>query len=240
MAKIALLDACIYVEGYDFTSDSNSAVLTMEVDQLDATTFGNDGWKGVTGGLKTTSFQLGGIFDNANKAADAQSFSGLGDSGKLAIFSASEVETHPAYMWKGAKTNYSHGGNVGEVYPFSLTMSGADQYGVARGQLAKTRGNVNATGLLGSVLSLGAPVEGERVFAGIQVFSAGTTLTAEIQSDSSSGFASPTTRGTIGPITAAGGYFLAIDGPFSGETHWRVNVSAITGTFDVAAFLAVD
>lgn len=239
MAKIALLNACIYVEGYDFTSDLNSAVLTAEVDALRADTFGGDGWSEVTGGLKTTSFELGGYFDNANKSADAESFTGLGDSGKLVIFSASEVETHPAYMWKGAKTAYAHGGQVGEVYPFNLTMSGADRYGVARGQLAKTRGNVSATGILGSVLSLGAPAAGQRVYAGIQVFSAGTTMTAEIQSDSASNFASPTTRGTLGPITAKGGYFTTIDGPFSGETHWRLNLSAITGTFNVAAFLAV-
>lgn len=237
MAKIALLDACIYVEGYDFTSDSNSAILTADVDTLDATTFGGSGWKEVTGGLKNTSFELGGVFDKANKNADAESFSGLGDSGKLAMMSAAEVNTHPAYMWRGAKTNYASGGSAGELAAFNLTMSGADKYGVARGQFAKVRGSQSATGVAGSVLSLGAPTSDQRVFAGIQVFSVGTTITAQLQSDTGSGFASPTTQGTLSAITAKGGYTVALDGPFTGETHWRWNISAITGTFDIAAFI---
>ncbi len=239
MTKIALLDACIYVEGYDFTSDSTSAVLNAEVEQLDATTFGGSGWKEVTGGLRTTSFEVGGVLDLANKNADAESFGDLGNSGKLAMYSAAEVETHPGYMWKTTKTNYDIGGATGELAAFTLAMNGADRYGVIRGQIAKARGTVNATGVLGSVLSLGAPTSDQRIFAGLQVFSPGTTITVQLQSDSASNFASPTTQGTIGPITTKSGTLLVVDGPKSGETHWRLNISAITGSFNVAGFIGI-
>jgi hypothetical protein len=239
MPKIALLDACVYIEGYDFTGDAKSAMLSPDVDTLDATTFGGNGWKEVTGGLKTTSFEMGGVFDQANKNADFEAFTGLGDSGKLAMFAASEVETQPGYMWKGTKTAYDLGGSVGDLFPFNLKMEGADRYGVIRGPIAKVRGNAAATGVVGSVLNLGAPIAGQRVYVGLQVFSAGTTLTAKLQSDTASNFPSSTDRGTLGPITTKGGYFLAVDGPFSGETHWRLNISAITGTFNLAAIIAV-
>ena len=109
-----------------------------------------------------------------------------------------------------------------------------------RGQLAKAKGNVSATGQLGSVLNLGAPTSTQYVYATLHVFSAGATITVEVQSDSSAGFGTPTTRGTIGPITARGGTWMTrVAGPFAAETHWRMNVSAVTGTHSVAGAIAV-
>ena len=51
----------------------------------------------------------------------------------------------------------------------------------------------------------------------------------------------PVPRATIGPVTARGATWLArVAGPFVAETHWRLNISAITGTFQVAGWIAVD
>ena len=238
MPKIALVDAFVYVDGFDFTGVSNSANLTPEVDQLDSTTFGGSGWKEVSGGLKTSSFEGAGYFEQLDKAVDKELFDALGSSEKLAMFGASEVATQPGYMWRGTQAAYNLGGAIGELAAWNMTLGGADRYGVIRGQLAKARGSHSATGVVGSVLSLGAIPSGKRVFLGVQVFAPGTTVTLKLQSDDASGFASATDRGTLGPITAKGGYLLAVDGPIT-DTHWRVNASAITGTFDLAAFVGV-
>ena len=238
MAKIPLVDAFVYVEGFDFTGLSNQGQLTPEVEQLDATTFGGSGWKEVSGGLKTTQFEGAGYFEQLDKAVDKELYDSLGSSGKLAMFGASEVATQPGYMWRGAQSAYNVGGAVGELAAWNMTLAGADKYGVIRGQLAKARGSHAGTGVVGSVLSLGTVPAGKRVYFGVQVFTAGTTITLQLQSDDASGFASATTRGTLGPITAKGGYFLAVDGPFT-DTHWRVNASAITGSFDIAAFVGI-
>jgi hypothetical protein len=144
-------------------------------------------------------------------------------------------------MAQCAKLKYSTFGDVGDLMPYALDLSGSNTVGMVRGQVAKAKGSVAATGVLGSVLNLGAPIAGQYVYAVLHVFGTpGTTITVQVQSDDSSGFASATTRGTIGPITTAGGTWLArVAGPFSGETHWRMNVSAITGTFTVAGAIGV-
>lgn len=238
MPKLAFVDAFIYVNGFDFTGLSNTAQLTPDVETLDATTFGGDGWKEVAAGLRTSQFEAGGFFEELNKAVDKELFDTLGKSGHLAFFGAAETATQPAYMWAGTKSNYVLGGAVGELAPWSMVLAGADRYGVIRGQLAKPKGSQAATGVLGSVLSLGAVASGKRVYLGVQVFTAGTSITLKLQSDDTSGFASPTDRGTLGPITTAGTYFLPVDGPIT-DTHWRVNATAITGTFEVAALVGI-
>src|SRR5690606_8311913 len=109
---------------------------------------------------------------------------------------------------------------------------------IVRGQLAKATGSVDSTGPLGSVLNLGQAASGQHVYASLHVFAAGTTITVLVESDDSADFASPTTQATIGPITARGGTWVTSAGPIT-DTHYRLNVSAVTGTFTVAAALAV-
>jgi hypothetical protein len=71
------------------------------------------------------------------------------------------------------------------------------------------------------------------------VFSAGTTITVQVQSDDNAGMSSPTTVATIGPITVVGGTWMTpIAGPIT-DTYYRMNVSAITGTFSVAGAIGI-
>lgn len=67
------------------------------------------------------------------------------------------------------------------------------------------------------------------------------SLTAILESDTTSGFAGPTTRHTFTALTAAGFEVATIDGdstPIT-DTYFRINWSAVTGTFYpvVAAFI---
>lgn len=241
MAKFALLNAFCFAGGYDFTGDTNQIQLTVEAETLDVTTFGSGGWTENVGGLKTSSLELAGYWDAGTGTVDPEAFAALTAGDVVHTVGAAATETQPVYGFLASRYGYTLGGEIGQAAPFSLTSQGASAYGMVRGQLAKAKGSVAATGVLGSVLNLGAPTATQRVYAGLHAFGTpGTSLTVQVQSDDSAGMASPTTRGTLGPVTTAGGSWLApVAGPFTGETHWRFNVSAITGTWTVAGFIAV-
>lgn len=240
MASFALTDCTVWVGAHDFTTDSNSLTLNMEVDEQDNTTFGGGGWRSRIGGLKDVSLALDGFWQAGAGSIDADTFGTLGTN-EVATLTPDGVAGSVAYLLQATKFSYKIFGSVGEVAPFSLEFQGSEgASGLVRGQLAKAKGNVAATGQLGSILNLGAPTATQYVYVALHVFSAGTTVTLQLQSDTASGFATPTTQATIGPITTAGGTWMTrLAGPFAGETHWRLNVSAITGTFSMAGAIAI-
>lgn len=233
-----LLSCTTWVDDYDFTGDSNKLTVDAEVEDLDATTFGSGGWKVLAGGLKTAAASLEGFWQSA---PDAEGFADLGNVDRVVTISPTGLAASPAFMFQASKLKYSAFGQVGQLTPFTLDMSGSNTVGMVRGQVTAAKQAVSATGQLGSVVQLGAPTAGQYVYAALHVFGTpGTTITVQVQSDDNAGMTSPTTRGTIGPLTSAGGVWLArVAGPFSGEAYWRMNVSAITGTFTVAGAIAV-
>lgn len=238
MATLALVDATTYVDDYDFTTDLSSVKLEAAAEELDSTTFGGGGFRSRTAGLKTVGGEVAGYWQ---ATPDAAAFTNLGTANRVVTHTLTGVAGDVAYMYQAGKFKYEAFGTVGELTPFTLTMNGTDgTAGLVRGQLAKAKGNVSATGVLGSVLNLGAPTATQYVYCAVHIFSAGTTITLQLQSDTASNFPSATTQATIGPLTTAGGTWMTrVAGALAGETHWRLNVSAITGTFSIAAAIAV-
>lgn len=243
MAEIALTDAFLYAAGYDFTTDTNNAVLNTEVAALDATTFGSGGWQENAAGVRSSNLAWSGFWQAAStgdQAVDNQAFPMLGSS---QVYTLGPEETEGAirvaYMFQSMKSQYTLGGQHGELMPFSLTANGSDGVGVVRGRVAKTRGTVSATGATGTALQLGTVPSGQYLYATFHVFTAGTTITVEVQSDSDNTWASPTTRGTIGPLTTSGGSWMTrVAGPIT-DGWWRFNVTAITGSFVVAGAIGI-
>ena len=241
MGSFALTDATIWIAGYDFTGDSNQVSLASSADELDVTTFGSGGYRSRIGGLKSVDMQLGGFWQSATlNAVDPQVFTNLGVADRVITVAPDDAETTPCYMFQGGKFSYERFGAIGEATPFSCNILSSNGVGMVRGQVAKAKGNVSAPAVLGSVVNLGAPTAAQFVYAAVHVFSAGTTMTLILESDTAANFPSTQTRATIGPITAAGGTWMTrVPGALAGETHWRLSISAITGTFQVAAAIAV-
>lgn len=247
MSSYAALGFTTWLAGYDFTTDLNALAVAFGWEALDTTTFGSAGTRVARSriaGLETDSSELTGLHQAGAGLVDAEAFTGLGSTTQVITHSVDGAEGSVAYAYQARKLRYQLFGALGQPAPFTLAAQGSRAsafYGAVRGQVAKARGNVSATGQLGSILGLGAPSSTQFVYATVHIFSAGTTITIQVQSDDAAGFSSPTTRATIGPLTAAGGTWMTrVAGPFAGETHWRCNVSAITGTFDIAAMIAVD
>lgn len=238
--SFAFTDATIWIAGYDFTGDSNELSLSLSTDELDATPFGST-YRTRIAGLRNTEMTVAGYWQSAaTDAVDPQVFPNIGVADRVVTVAPTAAETSTAYMFQGIKLSYDMFGAIGAVTPFSLGVKGSNGVGTVRGQVAAAKQNKSAVGVLGSVLNLGAPTTGQYVYATVHVFSTGTSVTIELQSDTDAGFATPTTQATIGPLTAAGGTWATrVPGPLAGETHWRLNVSAITGTFQLAGAIAI-
>jgi len=239
MAVVALTDATTYVHGYDMTGDTNDVRLVTDVVELDKTNFGSGGWKEVIGGLRSAVFTSAGFWQAGATSIDVESFPDLGTVDRVHTVAPFPTEGNPAYMFKAGKMQYALGGKHGELAPFSLKSVGTNAHGVVRGKLLKAKGNVSATGALGTAVELAAVGASEYVYATFHVFSAGTTITAVLESDDNSGFTSATTRATFGPITTTGGTWATRVAGAITDTHWRLRVTAITGTFSVAGAVGI-
>lgn len=237
MAVFVLTDATTWVHGYDFTTDTNKVMLKPSVDAQDSTTFGGGGYRSRKPGLRNIDFELAGFWDSA---PDLQVFGNLGTVDHAVTSSATSTETSVAYMFQAGRFEYEAFGSVGDMTPFNVKMLGTNYVGLVRGQMAKAKGNVSATGAIGSGLNLGAGGAGKFLYATVHIFTAGTTVTLIIQSDDNSGFTTPTTVATVGPLTTTGGTFMTrVDASAITDNWFRFNVSAITGTFSLAGAIGV-
>lgn len=242
MASFMLQDVTTWVAGYDFTTDLNQVSLSTSVDDLDATTFGGGGYRARRGGLRSVEASYSGFWQSATTdAPDPQAFTSLGTVDQAVTIANDDAEGSAAFMFQGGKFSYNLLGQIGEVVPFDLDMMGSHgASGLVRGQVTKAKGSVSATGATGTGVNLGAVSATQFLYATFHVFGTpGTTITATVQSDDNAGFTTPTTRITFGPITTAGGTWgTRVAGALT-ETHYRLNVTAITGTFSIAAAIGI-
>lgn len=241
MSSFSLLDVTTWVHGYDMTTDLNQVSLSAEVEDLENTTFGSGGFRSRTGGLKSVSAELSGYWqsDDAGDAIDPELWANLAQADRVVTIAPDDAEEVPAFMFKAGEFSFEAFGAVGEVTPFSASMLGTSGEGLIRGQVAKAKASVNATGATGSAVNLGAVGADQFLYATLHVFSPGTTITVQVEGSATAGFTSPTTHITIGPITTAGGVWASrLAGPVT-DTYYRFNISAITGTFQIAGAIGI-
>lgn len=240
MAVSAFTDVEVYVAGHDFTGDTNVVQIDAKVNPLDKTTFGSGSWQELHPGVKSVAFTESGFWQSdASAAVDPEAFPDLGIANRVFTLAPTGAEAGPAYMFQAGKFNYQLLGKHGELAPFSLTAQGDSGHGLVRGQLAKAKGSVSATGALGTGVNLGAVGASQYLYGTFHVFSAGTTITVVLESDDNAGFTSATTRATFGPLTARGGTWATRVAGSITDTHYRLRVTACTGTFVVAGAIGI-
>lgn len=240
MSAFVLTDCTMWIGGLALTTYSNELSVKETVDDQETTTFGNGGYKSRIGGLKTVDGDAKG---NWESPVDAAGITNLGVADQVVTGSLLGTEGSPAKFFQGGVFDYERLGKVGEVDPFSMSIMGTNGVGVVTGQIAKAKGNVSATGAVGSGLTdlsandqVGAS---QFLYAVVHVFTAGTTMTLKVQSDDNAGFSSPTDRITLSAITATGGTWVTrLAGPIT-DTYFRFNCTAITGTFNIGAAIGI-
>lgn len=245
MGTYATLSQTLYVDGYDLTTDLGQMALSISRDPLDTTTFSTTRTaRSRTAGLEDVQGSGSGPWQAGTGTVDPQMFSNLGVV-KVCTLTPAATEAERAYLCQANDFNYRpFGNNVGELTSYEWAFQGARgsgtlSAGAIAGYLGKAKGDVSATGALGTAKQLGAVSATQYLYAAFHVFTAGTTITVIVESDDNSNFTSATTRATIGPLTTTGGTWMTRVAGAITDDYFRFNVSAITGTFTVAAAFGV-
>lgn len=244
MSTHAALSRTTYVNGYDMTGDTNNTSLNISCVALDSTVFSTTlVARSRKKGLENVASSVQGFYQAGTGLVDTQVFPSLGGL-KVVTQTPAAVEAERAYFYQCLDLDYQMFGQVGELTPFSLSMQGARgsgtlSAGAIAGYLAKAKGDVSATGALGTAKQLGAVSATQYLYAAVHIFSAGTTITIDLESDDNSNFTSATSRATIGPLTTTGGTWMTRVAGAITDDYYRFNVTAITGTFSIAASFGV-
>jgi hypothetical protein len=248
MPSFAANNITTWFSGYDMTGDLNSTTLALSYDALDATAFqpgtNTTPARVRIAGLEDTQLDEQGHWQAGAGQVDPTAFTALGGVSQVVSVSHNGLEPESAYFFRARQFNYELGGQVGEIMPFSLTAQAARGTGLAsvgavRGIILKAKGNVSATGATGTASEIGAVGASQYLYAGLHVFSAGTTISGVIESDADNTFASATTQITFSGVTAAGGYWgTRVAGAIT-DTWYRLRITACTGTFSIACVAGI-
>lgn len=234
MATFSLVDATVFTGGLDLSSNLNTVTLEMTVDELDATTFGQD-WRVRKPGLRSVSMSHQGFLDYADP--DATLFADLATE---RVFTASPTGADGAVAYSFNARGFQYqalGDQVGDMAKFAGSAMGSDGVGVVRGQLLLPKTSLSGA-VSGTGVQMGDVAAGEKLYTSIHVFTAGTTAAVIVESDDNSGFTTPTTRSST-TVTAVGGTWVA---PVAGaitDNWWRVRVATVTGAFVIAAAVSI-
>ena len=239
MANFVLTDTQVYVHAYDLTTHTNQVSVNTEVETVDNTTFGGNGYRSRRAGLRTVEAEVSGYHD---ADPDAEGFTELGVVDRV-VTVAADGEGSTAFAFHAGNFNYSTLGAIGEMNPFSISMQGTNATGVVRGALAKGPGSVanGSTGVKGVGVNLGAGGAGKRLYIAAHVFTAGTSLSLDVrQSTTSGGTYTAIEDFELNSVTIAGGQWVSFDASSGVTGPWyKIGVSAITGAFDFAVTLAI-
>mgnify|MGYP000853269073 CR=1 FL=1 len=248
MGSFAANNITTWFGGYDMTSDLNSTTLALSYDALDATAFqpgtNTNPSRSRIAGLEDVQLDEAGFWQSGAGQVDPTAFTALGGASQVISNSPNGLEENAAYFYRAREYSYEMFGQLGEPCPFRLTASSARGTGLAsvggiRGIVLKTKADVSATGATGTASELGAVSASQYLYAGLHVFSAGTTISGVIESAAASNFAGATTRITFAGVTAAGGYWgTRVAGAIT-DTWYRLRITACTGTFSIACVAGI-
>lgn len=244
MSKFILTDVRYFAGGVDLTGASNKVEIATEVEAKDATTYGSGGWKESLGGLASSEWKAGGFWEAGDDSkVDDATWNRLGGVGAhTAVISGGGAVGDVAYFTQAMTGGYTLLGNVGEIAPWQANAQGS--YPTVRGLVAHPPGTARTANGTGTAQELGAVASGQYIYASLHVLSlSGTgtpTITARVESDDASGFASATTRATFDAATAAGGQVIRAAGAIA-DTWWRIawTVSGTSPSFLFAAALGI-
>lgn len=244
MPKLVLHNVRLFAGGADLTTYSNKAELTAEVEEKESTAFSATGqtWKETLGGIHSTTIAGSGQWDAAANAngpllPDDASFGFVGAVQAVTVCPSTAVDGSLAYLGGFLRQNYNLGGSVGDVAPWTGNWQG--NWPLARGYVTANPTPRTATGT-GTIVNIptGVPAGGFLI-ATLHVMSvAGTSpsVTGVIQSATTVGFSSPTTRLTFNAATGVGGQVMRVAGPIT-DTYFRLSYT-ITGTTPSLLFMS--
>lgn len=233
-----------WVGGFDLTGSANNASLDLDHEVHDVTVFqpvGSGGARQRACGLEDVSAASQGLWAAGAGSVDEDAFTNWGLTDQVMSMSWDGAEGSVVYGMRTGRFRYGLFGEHGAPAPFALDFRGSHgETAVARGLVFKhDQSAISGTGVAGTALELGAVGASQYLYAWTHIETAGTTITIQVQSDVDNTFASATTQLTLGPYTTTGGFWgTRVAGPIT-DTWWRLNVSAVTGSFTLPVFVGI-
>ena len=123
MPKFAAVDYSISINGTSFSTNLNSAELSIESDDLETTAFGGE-WRTRIGGLKSASVTLSFMQDFGAASVDATLYPLLNSAATVVIkpTSGTVTSTNPSYTAVCLVNQYSpFASSVGDIATLSVT-----------------------------------------------------------------------------------------------------------------------
>ncbi|MFJ6617586.1 hypothetical protein ACIQOW_08425 [Kitasatospora sp. NPDC091335] len=242
MPAQVLTDVRLFTGGADLTGVSNKAELSAEVEVKDRTVFGSGGWSRVQGGLGSSKLSAEGFWEAGDPGMiDDATWAQLGGVVPWTVAPHLAAVGSLAYLTQALRTDYTLGGAVGDLAPWTAGASGTGV--IARGRIAHPPGTARSSAGAGTALQLGPVPDGRALYATLHVLSAaGTTptLTVRIESAADQAFTDPTVRATFAAATGLGGQALAVPAPGT-DTWWRLawTISGTTPSFTFVGAVGV-
>ena len=123
MAKFSAVDYKITVNGTNFSTNLNSAELSIESDDLETTAFGGE-WRTRIGGLKSASLTLAFMQDFGASSVDATLYPLINTAATVVIVPTSGTvsSTNPSYTAVCLVNQYSpFASSVGDIATLSVS-----------------------------------------------------------------------------------------------------------------------
>jgi hypothetical protein len=224
MAKFVLNNVRLFAGGADLTTVNNKLEIMAEVEEKDATSFAATGgvWHESLGGIRSTSTSASGQWEALDSTkVDNVIWSQLGSISAMTACPAGATFGSLAWFTAALRTNYTLGGSVGDVAPWSASTQGS--WPLVRGFVAVSPASVvSTTPFFGPPIQIvGGVPAGKSLYAALHVLSVsgtgGPTLTATVNSDDSAGFPSATTRITFPSQAAVGSQIMRVAGPITDD-----------------------
>lgn len=227
MAHYVLEDSKLWYGKRDLSGDVNQMNLTYEAEMQDDTTFESSGANEKLAGLKNVTMSHDGLWSST---ADENLFDNIGSSNRVITIGPTDgSEGEPGFSFHSIQSNYSPGASVGDILGFSVEGEGDGE--LRRGTIIHTGTEGTSSGD-GTAFNLGAATSSGLAQAALHVLSmsgSSATLDVTVDSDDSSGFASPITRLTFTQATTDSAEIQTATGPIT-DTWWRVSWTLANST----------
>ena len=125
MPKFVATDVAVTLNGTAISSNLNGIELALSSDEVETTTFGDSGWKTVTGGIKSGSVRFDFMQDFGAGSVDALLFPLFNSNATVVIKPTSSTvsATNPAYTAVVLVNSYTPiSASTGDLVSFSITL----------------------------------------------------------------------------------------------------------------------
>jgi hypothetical protein len=231
LTPTVMTDVRIYYETADLTGFANKVDISSSVEELDRTTFADQGNKTRVGGLFDTAGNVDTFWQAGDTSMPDDTFwvNLASASTAVTIVPASGTVGSLAYLTQALQSSRKIHGETGKLLEGQVDFKGT--WPLVRGQILHPQGTARTATGTGTGIQLGAVLATQKLYATMHLLSisGSPTVTIKIQSSVDNTFASPTDRITFSSDTLLNGQTGSVVGAVT-DTWWRATWTIAGGS----------